>query len=62
MKKKSPNHRKRRTVARKTAHRKAPKQTSQDIDLTQLIERLSRLRFSLQKLIVYALNKKLVHS
>jgi hypothetical protein len=56
MKKKSPNLRTRRIVARKTAHRKTPKQKPQDIDLSQLIERLSKLRFSLQKLIVDALN------
>jgi hypothetical protein len=53
MKKKSPNHRTRQTVARKTAHRKP----SKPVDLTQLIERLNKLRFNLHKVIVDALKK-----
>jgi len=58
MKQNSPKH---RTIARKAAHLKASKQTSQDIDLNQLIERLTRLRFDLQTLIIDASNEKLVH-
>jgi hypothetical protein len=57
MKKKSPNH---RTVARKAAHRKAPK----PVDFAQLTERLSKLRFNLHKVIVDALKntKKLART
>ena len=53
MKQKSPKHRKqtRRIVARKAAHRKVPKA----IDLNQLSERLSGLRFNLHKAILDAL-------
>src|SRR6516162_11519697 len=53
MKKKSPNHRTRRVVARKAVHRKA----SKPVDLSQLIERLNKLRFNLHKVIVDALKK-----
>src|SRR6516164_41201 len=56
MKQNSPNHRTHRTVARKAAHRKGSKQTSQDMDLNQLIERLTRLRFGLQSIIIDASN------
>jgi hypothetical protein len=61
MKQNSPKNRTHRTIARKAAHRTASKQTSQDIDLNQLIERLTRLRFDLQTLIIDASNEKLVH-
>ena len=52
MKKKSPNHRTRRVVARKAVRRKA----SKPVDLSQLIKRL-KLRFNLHKVIVDALKK-----
>jgi hypothetical protein len=63
MKQKSPKHRKqtRRIVARKAAHRKASKPVNQarmpdlTLDLSQLSERLSGLRFNLHKAIADAL-------
>ena len=55
MKQTPPNHRTRRTVARKAAYRKG----SKPVDLNQLSERLSRLRFNLHKAIADALNRQL---